>query len=72
MAKKMKPKAWLTAVGYDGIERGYSTFDFGEVYRFRKICEEHKFAYSVRFQSVKVNPPSYWSNFKNSMKKVWS
>lgn len=82
MTTNQTPNAYLSAtvpcvsgIGTEVIT--YVTKDFAEVYRFRKICVEHKMAHSVRFKKVEISDyshvvkPSMSQTIKNNLKSVY-
>lgn len=63
-------KAYLVAIGTDGISRTYVTTNFEEVFKFKKICKENELAYGVRFREVKNHQYEYFNNTRTMLSKV--
>jgi hypothetical protein len=56
----------MYTVGYDA-----TTFDFGDVFKFKRKCTEYNLEYSVRFREVTEIDSSHIANrFVNSLRSL--
>lgn len=61
------PQAYLVAYTSDGNMQ-YRTYDYSEVYRFKKICKENNIMYSVHFRQ----PPTEVKERKSYIRNPWA